>query len=163
MREGGSRNLLYSKSLHKTRGPIDVAVGSQPTGVPWDEWGHGWRGLWSDIYLQLLGGKGAGSCPSWRSSPAQIPSICLCVCVRERVSEWERVWETDTQTPGMRGSRGKITWEHNEKTAICKSRGGTKETALPTPWSLTFSLWNCDKMYSRSSSHPVCGTWLWLP
>lgn len=41
--EGGERNLLYSKSLHKTRGLIDVPVGfATPPGLPWNERGRVW-------------------------------------------------------------------------------------------------------------------------
>lgn len=40
-REGGERNLLYSKPLHKTRGPIDAAVGfTTAPGLPWKKWGR---------------------------------------------------------------------------------------------------------------------------
>ena len=144
MREGGSRNLLYSKSLHKTRGPIDVAVGSQPPGLPWDEWGHGWRGLWSEIYLQLWGEEGAGSWPSWRSSPAQSPSIYLCVCVRERVSEWECERQTLRHQgcflPSLlKGRRwGPCAWAVEGAGAAGRTKSGKRSSrgdSGPSPWS----------------------------
>lgn len=67
MREGGARNLLYSKSWHKTRGLIDVAVGSQPhLGFP--GMSEGVCGEACDLrsIYNLWGEEGAGSHPPFQ-------------------------------------------------------------------------------------------------
>ena len=91
----GQRNLLYSKSLHKTRGLIDVAVGSQAhLGFPGMS-----EGVWGeacDLRTIYNAWEEEGLGPALPEGTAQLRSVNqggVCVCERER--------ERERETPGM--------------------------------------------------------------
>lgn len=77
----GQRNLLYSKSLHKTRGLIDVAVGSQAhLGFPGMS-----EGVWGeacDLRTIYNAWEEEGLGPALPEGTAQLRSVNQgCVCV----------------------------------------------------------------------------------
>ena len=93
----------------------------------------------------------------WNPSP-----LCEVISVKATsnmsgvfIREGRGAWDACTQRKGH---------VRTQKGAVCKPRSdASRETNLPTPWSWTLSLQNCEKISCCCLSHLVCGILLWQP